>query len=109
MAEIEALPPAQRPCYVTARSLYNGAYVLVGDGDQCLTPNEIDRLRENSGQPRWDEEPGSAGDREGLERRSVLRLIETASRNSPRSFSGLSEPDALARLGILSVLRLGRA
>jgi ATP-dependent DNA helicase RecG len=31
----------------------------------------------------------------------VLRLIETASRNSPRSFSGLSEPDALARLGVL--------
>jgi ATP-dependent DNA helicase RecG len=31
----------------------------------------------------------------------VSRLIETASRNSPRSFTGLSEPDALARLGVL--------
>ena len=101
VAEVEALPPAQRPCYVTARSLYNGAYVRVGDGDQRLTPYEIDRLRENSGQPRWDEEPVPQATAKDLDRGSVLRLIETASRNSPRSFSGLSEPDALARLGVL--------
>lgn len=101
VAEIEALPPVQRPCYVTARSLYNGAYVRVGDGDQRLTPYEIDRLRENSGQPRWDEEPVPQATVKDLDRGSVLRLIETAGRNSPRSFSGLSEPDALARLGVL--------
>jgi ATP-dependent DNA helicase RecG len=102
LAEVEALPPAQRPCYVTARGLYNGAFVRVGDGDQRLTPYEIDRLRENSGQPRWDEEPvPQATAEKDLDRRAVSRLIETASRNSPRSFSGLSEPDALARLGVL--------
>lgn len=102
LAEIEALPPAQRPCYVTARGLYNGAFVRVGDGDQRLTPYEIDRLRENSGQPRWDEEPvPQATAEKDLDRRAALRLIETASRNSPRSFSGVSEPDALARLGVL--------
>ena len=101
LAEVEALPPVQRPCYVTARSLYNGAYVRVGDGDQRLTPYEIDRLRENSGQPRWDEEPVPQATAKDLDRGAVLRLIETATRNSPRSFSGLSEPDALARLGVL--------
>jgi ATP-dependent DNA helicase RecG len=101
VAEVEALPPAQRPCYVTARGLYNGAYVRVGDGDQRLTPYEIDRLRENSGQPRWDEEPVPQASVKDLDRTAVLRLIEAASRNSPRSFSGLSETDALARLGVL--------
>ncbi len=102
LAEIEALPPVQRPCYVTARGLYNGAFVRVGDGDQRLTPYEIDRLRENSGQPRWDEEPVPQATAErDLDRRAVARLIETSSRNSPRSFSGLSDPDALARLGVL--------
>jgi ATP-dependent DNA helicase RecG len=100
-AEIEALAPAQRPCYVTARGLYNGAFVRVGDGDQRLTSYEIDRLRENSLQPRWDEEPVPQATNEDLDRRAVARLIETASRNSPRSFSGLSEPDALVRLGVL--------
>jgi ATP-dependent DNA helicase RecG len=101
LAEIEALPPAQRPCYVTARGLYNGAFVRVGDGDQRLTAYEIDRLRENPGQPRWDEDPVSQATAEDLDRRDVLRLIETANQNSPRSFSGLSEPDALTRLGVL--------
>jgi ATP-dependent DNA helicase RecG len=101
IAEVEALPPAQRPCYVTARGLYNGAYIRVGDGDQRLTPYEIDRLRENSGQPRWDEEPVPQASVQDLDRTAVLRLIEAASRNSPRSFSGLSETDALARLGVL--------
>ena len=101
LAEIEALPPAQRPCYVTAKGLYNGAFVRIGDGDQRLTPYEIDRLRENSGQPRWDEEPVPQATMEDLDRGAVLRLTETARRNSPRSFSGLNEPDALARLGVL--------
>ncbi|HUZ24949.1 MAG TPA: ATP-binding protein [Streptosporangiaceae bacterium] len=101
LAEIEALPPVQRPCYVTARSLYNGAYVRAGDGDRRLTPYEIDRLRENSGQPRWDEEPVPQATAKDLDRGAVLRLIETATRSSPRSFSGLSEPDALTRLGVL--------
>lgn len=101
LAEIEVLPPAQRPCYVTARGLYNGAFVRVGDGDQRLTAYEIDRLRESPGQPRWDEEPVSQATTKDLDRRAVVRLIETANRNSPRSFSGLSEPDALARLGVL--------
>jgi ATP-dependent DNA helicase RecG len=100
-AEIEPLPLAQRPCYVTSRGLYNGAYVRIGDGDQRLAPYDIDRLRENSGQPRWDEEPVAQATVEDLDRRAVLRLIETASRNSPRAFAGLSEPDALARLGVL--------
>lgn len=101
LAEVEALPPAQRPCYVTAKGLYNGAFVRVGDGDQRLTAYEIDRLRENPGQPRWDEEPVSQAIAKDLDPRAVLRLIESANRNSPRSFSGLSETDALARLGVL--------
>ena len=101
LVEIEPLPPAQRPCYVTSRGLYNGAYVRVGDGDQRLTPYEIDRLRENAGQPRWDEEAVPRATAADLDRIAVLRLIEAANRNSPRAFSGLSEPDALAHLGVL--------
>jgi ATP-dependent DNA helicase RecG len=101
VAEIEPLPPAQRPCYVTARGLYNGAFVRIDDGDQRLTAYEIDRLRENPGQPRWDEEPVSKATPDDLDRRAVLRLLETTNRNSPRSFSGLSEHEMLTRLGVL--------
>ncbi|WP_239381239.1 MULTISPECIES: ATP-binding protein [unclassified Frankia] len=101
VTDIDPLPPAQRPCYVTARGLYNGAFTRIGDGDQRLTPYEIDRLRENPGQPRWDEEPVPEATVDDLDRGAVLRLVEVASRNSPRAFAGLSEPDALVSLGVL--------
>lgn len=101
VVEVQALPDLQRPCYVTARGAYNGAFVRVGDGDQRLTPYEVDRLRENAGQPRWDEEAVPQATEGDLDRGAVLRLIAVASQNSPQAFLGLSESDVLARLGVL--------
>ncbi len=101
VAEVGPLPPAQRPCYVTTRGLYGGAYVRVGDGDQRLTAYEIDRLRENAGQPRWDEEPVPQATVQDLSRDSFTRLTENARRRSPRVFGNASEADALAMLGVL--------
>jgi ATP-dependent DNA helicase RecG len=101
VAEVEPLPPTQRPCYVTTRGLYGGAYVRVGDGDQRLTPYEIDRMRENAGQPRWDDEPVTEATVQDLNRDSFSRLIENARRRSPRVFGNASEADALAMLGVL--------
>ncbi len=101
VVDVGALPVSQRPCYVTTRGVYNGAFIRVGDGDQRLTPYEVDRLRENAGQPRWDEEPvprAAAGD---LDQGAVLRLVAAARRNSPQAFAGLGEQEALARLGVL--------
>lgn len=101
VADIEPLPPSQQPCYVTARGLYNGAFVRVGDSDQRLTSYEIDRLRENAGQPRWDEDPVVQATMKDLDRSATLHLIETATRNSPRALGGLSEQESLTRLGVL--------
>ena len=101
VAEVEPLPPAQRPCCVTARGLYGGAYVRVGDGDQRLTPYEIDRMRENAGQPHWDDEPIIEATVQDLNRDSFSRLIENARRRSPRVFGNADEADALAMLGVL--------
>ena len=100
-AEVEPLPPAQRPCYVTARGLYGGAYVRIGDGDQRLTPYEIDRMRENAGQPHWDDEPVTEATVQDLNRDSLSRLLENARRRSPRVFANAGEADALAMLGVL--------
>jgi ATP-dependent DNA helicase RecG len=101
IVEVEPLPPAQRPCYVTARGLYGGAYVRVGDGDQRLTAYEVDRMRENAGQPHWDEEPVIDATMQDLDRDSFSRLIENARRRSPRVFGNAGEADALAMLGVL--------
>jgi ATP-dependent DNA helicase RecG len=101
VAEVEPLPPAQRPCYVTTKGLYGGSYVRVGDSDQRMTPYEIDRLRESAGQPRWDDEPVVQATMQDLNRDSFSRLIENARRRSPRVFVNATEADALAMLGVL--------
>jgi ATP-dependent DNA helicase RecG len=101
VAEVEPLPPAQRPCYVTTKGLYGGSYVRVGDSDQRITPYEIDRLRESAGQPRWDDEPVVQATVQDLNRESFSRLIENARRRSPRVFANATEADALAMLGVL--------
>jgi ATP-dependent DNA helicase RecG len=101
VVEVGALPLAQRPCYVTTRGVYNGSFIRVGDGDQRLTPYEIDRLRENAGQPRWDEELVPHATMQDLDQGAVLRLLTAARRNSPQAFAGLGEPEALTRLGVL--------
>jgi ATP-dependent DNA helicase RecG len=103
VAEVEALPLAQRPCYVTARGLYGGSYVRVGDGDgdQRMTPYEIDRLRENAGQPRWDEEPVVQASEADLHPGMLQRIIEAARSRSPRAFAGIDDRETLTRLGVL--------
>lgn len=100
-AEVEALPPAQRPCFVTTRGLYGGAYVRVGDSDQRLSPYEIDRIKENTGQPAWDREPVPEATEADLDPDITARILAAARRRSPRVFSGADEAEALARLGVL--------
>jgi ATP-dependent DNA helicase RecG len=101
VAEVEPPPPAQLPCYVTSKGLYGGAYVRVGDSDQRMTPYEVDRLRENTAQPRWDDEPVLQATVQDLNRDSYSRLVENARRRSPRVFANATEADALAMLGVL--------
>jgi ATP-dependent DNA helicase RecG len=101
VAEVEALPPAQRPCYVTTKGLYGGSYVRVGDGDQRMTQYEIDRLRENVGQPRWDEEPVVQASEADLHPGMLRRIVETTQSRSLRAFAGIGDTETLVRLGVL--------
>ena len=58
-------------------------------------------MRENAGQPHWDEEPVIEATAQDLNRDSLSRLIENARRRSPRVFGNADEADALAMLGVL--------
>jgi ATP-dependent DNA helicase RecG len=101
VAEVMALDVRQQPCYVKTRGEYNGSYVRTGDGDHRLSVYELDRLRENSRQPRWDEEPASEATVDDLDPLVVVRLIAQAKRRSDRAFIGLTDEEVLLRLKIL--------
>ena len=55
-ARIDPLRPIDKPCYVKERGVYQGSYIRTGDGDRRLSNYEVDRLREEHRQPKWDEE-----------------------------------------------------
>lgn len=56
VAQIVAMPPRDRPCYVTTRGRYQGSFIRTGDGDRRLTQYEVDRMLEERRQPAYDDE-----------------------------------------------------
>jgi ATP-dependent DNA helicase RecG len=56
-AEIPELPAANKPCFHPSSGLTNGAFIRVADGDQKLSPYEVQMMLSARGQPRDDEEP----------------------------------------------------
>lgn len=107
VAEITPLPPVDKPCYVVAKGKYGGSFIRSGDGDRRLSNYEVDRLTEERGQPRFDEEvvPGaSPGDLDSdlvhafLDRQRLLR---------PRIFAEADQSSSLRRLHVLAPDREG--
>lgn len=47
VAEIDEIPPRDKPCYVTTKGKYKGSFIRSFDGDRRLSSYEIDRLLED--------------------------------------------------------------
>ena len=47
IAQVPEMPKRMKPCYISKRGMYNGAFIRSGDGDRHLTAYEIDRLSES--------------------------------------------------------------
>lgn len=56
VAEIDEIPPRDKPCYVTSKGMYKGSFIRSFDGDRKLSSYEIDRLLEDRAQPAHDAE-----------------------------------------------------
>ncbi|SCC19194.1 ATP-dependent DNA helicase RecG [Bifidobacterium bohemicum] len=54
VAEIAPMPQKDKPCYISTKGRYQGAYIRSGDGDRRLTQYEVDRLTEEHEQPTFD-------------------------------------------------------
>ena len=95
VATIPEMPPHLKPCYVKARSLYDGSFVRVGDGDRKLSRYEVDRIMEERRQPRHDERvvyEASMGD---LDQELVGGYLARVRSLAPRVFGKLADEDAL--------------
>ncbi|SEA62243.1 ATP-dependent DNA helicase RecG [Bowdeniella nasicola] len=100
VAKVVALPPAERPCFVTSQGKYGGSYIRSHDGNRLLTPYEIDRMSENRSQPLFDRETVIDADLSDLDGRAVANLLARLQTTKPRAVKGGREV-ALRRLHVI--------
>ena len=55
-ARVKEMHPRDKPCYITARGMYDSSYVRTGDGDRRMTSYEVDRYMEEHLQPTYDDD-----------------------------------------------------
>lgn len=99
--DVEPGDPVQKPYYVDARGMYNGAYHRIGEAGVRLSNYEIDRLLENRTQPRYDEEIVPEASIDDLSPELVSNYVARLREEQPRVFAGLSEVEALKQARIL--------
>lgn len=98
-ADVPALDNAEKPCYVTDRGEYSGAFIRGGDGDHKLTHYEVTQLIANQKQPEWDREVISEADMSHLDAALVPGLLSRVRMRQPRAFGELSDDESLVMLG----------
>lgn len=99
--DVEGLPGAEKPCFVTTRGAYGGSFIRGGDGDRHLTEYEITVMLANRGQPHEDLSPVPEATIGDLDEEAVRGVLEDARRTRPRSFGDVDEEIAMRRLRIL--------
>lgn len=100
-ARIPEMHPRDKPCYVTAKNLYNGSYIRTGDGDRRMTSYEVDRLMEEHRQPLYDDEMVTEATEADLDIELVSGFVRRQKELHPRLLKARSDQDVLLSLHVL--------
>lgn len=101
VVEVEPLRRQDKPCYVSERGLYKGAYTRTGDGERLLKQYEIDRLLEEKQQPTWDYAPVEGAGPEDLDTELLESFLRRQKELRPKTFAQGNDV-AQYRLGVLA-------
>ena len=101
-AQVPEMPRRMKPCYISRRGMYDGAFVRYGDGNRHLTAYETDRLAESQNQPQFDIEPVERASIDDLDADTVEGIAARARELFPRVFGRLSNETILIQLGVLT-------
>lgn len=101
VADVPALTPRLKPCFVKTKGEYAGSYTRGGDGDRRLTDYEIAQLHANRGQPRDDQDLILESTVEDLDGGLVAALLRRVKERRP-SFADVSDEQALRRLKVVA-------
>lgn len=102
-AKVPGLKPQEKPCYVTARGMYQGSYTRTFDGDRRLSYYEVDRLMENRTPPRADQEAVTQATLDDLDPRTLKAYLDRERETHARLFSRVDAATARSKLGVTVV------
>lgn len=99
--DVPEIDPVEKPCFVTSRGAYGGAFIRGGDGDRLLSHYEVTQLLSNRSQPMVDREPVAGATEAHLDQKLVDACLDRVRRRSPAAFRNTEREQLLVRLGIV--------
>lgn len=91
VVHVEELPPAQKPCYITARGVQGGSYRRIDDKDVRLSPNELYAIQSAMLVDRSDREPVEGAEVSDLDGAVCEAAFSRALLVAPRSLRGADD------------------
>lgn len=101
VAQIPAISRTARPCFVTSKGPYMGAFIRTEEGNRRLTDYEVRRLFEQRSQTKYDLEPVMEAGMADLNDKTLNAIAERCRANTPRVFGTMPRDEILIRLGAL--------
>ena len=102
IVEVPELPASQKPCYIRARGLVNGAFVRVAGSNRRLSQYEAGLLIANRTQPRHDLEHVPGATRADLDAAAVAALLGRVRANRGPNLASADDETVLRNLGVLT-------
>jgi ATP-dependent DNA helicase RecG len=103
LATVHELPREQKPCYVQSLGLSRGTYLRVGESDRRLTPEEVQQLVAERGQPVFDAELVEAATPDDLDPGALADFTRRLRDGSPRLWAAESDETILRMTRVLVV------
>ncbi|WP_035734651.1 ATP-binding protein [Gordonia polyisoprenivorans] len=102
VVEVDELPAAEKPCFVTAQGKERGTYMRVGDGDHRLDTYSVFQLSVLTIPSNDDREPVIKARIDDLDADLIRRTVSRLRSNRPRALDGAdSERQVLERIGVI--------
>lgn len=101
-AQVPELPKAEKPAYCKSLGMTRGSFVRVGDGERRLTPEEVQQLVADRGQPLFDCEIIVEASNEDLDEAAIEAYVQRLQAANPRLFADESRETILRMTRVLS-------
>lgn len=102
VAMVPETAPYAKPCHIKARTVYDGSYVRVGDGDRRLSPYEVDRILEKGHRPQYDQQIVPEAEMKEFDPEILSTFLMLQRQESYQAFKDVSDEEVLETLKVVA-------